>query len=281
VTREPTPEIVILDDVRAVGREAARRVQRAAAAAVAARGRWIVALAGGSTPRALYRTLAESDPAVAVDWTRAELFFGDERTVPPEHADSNYRMVRETLLERIAVPAERVHRMRGEAADLDAAAADYQRQLLRANGLDDQRGSDGDAGQAAAQPLLDLAILGMGPDGHTASLFPGTAALDERRRLCMAVDVPRLATRRLTLTYPVFERAREVMFLIVGQDKAQTLRAAIEGPVDPRQLPCQAIFRRAAGRVAIVCDRDAATELPTQSPAAGAGHKGDGEGGGG
>src|SRR5205085_6517274 len=124
------------------------------------------------------------------------------------------------------------HRMRGEDADLDAAAADYQRQLLRSNGIDDQ-GSDRDAGQAATQPLLDLAILGMGPDGHTASLFPGTAALDERRRLCVAVDVPRLATRRLTLTYPVFEQAREVMFLIVGQDKAQTLRAAIEGPADP------------------------------------------------
>jgi 6-phosphogluconolactonase len=219
---------------------------------MAARGRWSVALAGGSTPRLLYRTLADGDPSERIDWPRAQIFFGDERSVPPDHAESNYRMARETLLGRISVPAEQVHRMRGEAADLDGAAAAYEAELRNAD--------------PAPVPVIDLVILGMGPDGHTASLFPGTTALDERRRLCVAVDVAKLATRRLTLTYPVFEAAREVMFLIVGQDKAHTLRDAVEGAFRPRDIPCQPILRRAAGAVTIFCDREAATELPTQAP---------------
>jgi 6-phosphogluconolactonase len=251
-TTTPTPDIVILDDVHAIAREAARRVRRSAAAAIAARGRWSVALSGGSTPRPLYRALDGGDPSERIDWARADLFFGDERTVPPDHPESNYRMARETLLSRVPVPAERVHRMRGEAPDLSAAAAAYEAEL---------RSFD-----PAPIPVIDLVLLGMGPDGHTASLFPGTTALDERQRLCVPVDVPKLATRRLTLTYPVFEAAREVLFLIVGQDKAHTLREAVEGPARPRDFPCQAVLRRAAGAVTIFCDREAATELPTQAP---------------
>jgi 6-phosphogluconolactonase len=134
--------------------------------------------------------------------------------------------------------------MEGEATDLDAAAARYADAL-------------GDA-------PLDLAILGMGPDGHTASLFPGTTAVAERQRRCVAVHVPRLSTSRLTLTYPVFEAAREVFFLISGEDKAITLKEAVEGPDRPEQFPCQAIFRR-RGPVAIFCDRGAAAELSTIS----------------
>jgi 6-phosphogluconolactonase len=263
------PKIVILNDIEAIAREAARRVRRSAAAAIQARGRWRIALAGGSTPRALYRALGQTSgpaetpqaPADAIDWSRSDLFFGDERAVPPDHHDSNYGMVRETLLSKIAIPPDNVHRMRGEASDLDAAAREYQAELE----LERERG-DGHGGSGGAfDPALDLALLGMGPDGHTASLFPGTTALDERQRLCVAVQVPKLSTTRLTLTYPVFERAREVIFLIVGYDKAQVLRQVIEDPARPSELPSQLIVRR-AGPVTIFCDREAATELPTQTP---------------
>ena len=247
MTTTTTPEIIVVDDPPAMGRLAAQRVRRSAATALAARGEWRVALAGGSTPRALYSELAARSRELgsagdAIDWKRSALFFGDERTVPPDHADSNYRMVRETLLSAIAIPAGNVHRMEGEAHDLDAAAARYE-------------GALGDA-------ALDLAILGMGPDGHTASLFPGTTAVSEGQRRCVAVAVPRLATSRLTLTYPVFEAAREIIFLIAGRDKALTLKAAIEGPARPDLLPCQSIFRR-SGPVAIFCDRGAVADLST------------------
>lgn len=240
-----TPEIIVVDDLAAMGRLAGRRVRRSAAIALSARGEWRVALAGGSTPRALYRELAESSAAAdRIDWSHTALFFGDERAVPPDHHDSNYRMVRETLLAGIAIPPDNVHRMEGEASDLDAAAARYEATL--------------------GSTPLDLAILGMGPDGHTASLFPGTTAVAERLRRCVAVAVAKLNTSRLTLTYPVFEAAREVIFLIAGVDKAQTLKEAIEGPDRPGELPCQAIFRR-RGPVAIFCDRGAAAELSTIS----------------
>jgi 6-phosphogluconolactonase len=239
------PEIIVVDDIQAMGRLAGRRVRRSAAMALSGRGTWRIALAGGNTPRALYSELAESSAAAdRIDWARSTLYFGDERCVPPDHADSNYRMVRETLLARVVIPAPNVHRMEGEARDLDAAAQRYAYVL-------------GD------EPL-DLAILGMGADGHTASLFPGTTALAERQRRCTAVYVPKLSASRLTLTYPVFEAAREVFFLIAGEDKALTLKEAIEGPDRPDQFPCQAIFRR-KGPVAIFCDRGAAAELSTIS----------------
>ena len=249
MTPPPPPEIIVVDDVLAMGRTAARRVRRSATTALLARGRWRIALAGGSTPRALYRELAEaSAPSDQLDWTRTDLFFGDERAVPPDHADSNYLMVRDTLLSRITIPTVNVHRMEGEAPDLDAAAARYAAQL--------------------GEPALDLAILGMGADGHTASLFPGTTALAERDRRCVSVAVPALATSRITLTYPVFEAAREIIFLIAGPDKAATLKRVIEGPYQPDQLPSQAIIRgegSGRGAVAIFCDRGAAAELSTIS----------------
>lgn len=242
------PRIVVCGDATELTRRAAALFRDAARAAGAAGRRFCVSLAGGSTPRGLYRALATPEtPAEAVDWENAELFFGDERTVPPDHADSNFRMVREALLEPAVNPPTHVNRMEGESADLDAAARRYERTLrLHAPGDPD--------------PILDLALLGMGPDGHTASLFPGTTALDERERLCVAVEVPRLKTRRLTLTYPVFLRARAVVFLIAGADKAETLRAVVEGPDRPRELPSQVIVR-GGGSVTILCDRAAAGAL--------------------
>ena len=245
MTLPPTPEIIVVDDILAMGRMAARRVRRSATMALMARGRWRVALAGGTTPRALYRELGDASvPTDRLDWARTDVFFGDERAVPPDHADSNYRMVRDTLFSRITIPTANVHRMEGEATDLDAAAARYEAQL--------------------GEPALDLAILGMGADGHTASLFPGTTALAERTRRCVSVAVPALSTSRITLTYPVFQAAREIIFLIAGDDKALTLKRVIEDAERPDQLPSQAIIRR-HGAVAIFCDRGAAAELSTIS----------------
>jgi 6-phosphogluconolactonase len=236
-----TPTLVLAADVEALAQAAADRVGVLAQDAIAARGRFRIALAGGSTPRALYaRLAARSD----VDWTRTDIYFGDERTVGPEDPQSNFRMARETLLVPASVPPENVRRLRGEDPDLDAAARAYEVAL-------------GDA-------PLDLALLGMGADGHTASLFPGTTALDVSDRKCVAVDVPAMSTRRLTLTYPVLMAARDVLYLIAGADKATTLHEVLNGPAEPRRLPSQVLLRRAQPRPALLfCDRAAAARLTT------------------
>jgi len=235
-----TPEIVVAADLAALVEATAARIRQVAAAAIAARGRFRVALAGGSTPRALYPALADG-----VDWARTQVFFGDERAVAPDDTQSNYRMARETLLDRAAVPATAVHRWHAEAADLDAAARDYERTL-----------------RAGAQPpWLDLALLGLGPDGHTASLFPGTSALAETSRLAVAVDVPALGGRRLTLTYPALLGAGAVFFLVAGGGKA----AALADVLHPTStLPAARIVHGAAP-VSIFCDRAAARDITSPS----------------
>ncbi|HEY2731506.1 MAG TPA: 6-phosphogluconolactonase [Polyangia bacterium] len=236
------PTIVVAPDLDGLARLAADRVRVIAADAVAARGRFRFALAGGSTPRALYAHLAA---ARDLDWAHTDVFFGDERSVGPDDPQSNFRMAREALLAPGGVPPENVRRMRGEDPDLDAAARDYEAAL---------------GGPAA--PPLDLALLGMGADGHTASLFPGTKALDETARLCVAVEVPELATRRLTLTTPVFLAARELLFLVAGADKAETLRDVLGPSREPRRWPSQVLLCRAHPRVALLfCDLAAASKL--------------------
>jgi 6-phosphogluconolactonase len=235
-----TPDVIIAADLAALVETTAARIRDVAAGAIAARGRFRVALAGGSTPRALYPALADG-----IDWTRAEVFFGDERAVPPDDAQSNYRMARETLLDRAAVPPTSVHRWRAEAADLDAAARDYESALSA----------------VAGPPWLDLALLGLGPDGHTASLFPGTAALAERSRLAVAVDVPAVGGRRLTLTYPALLGARAVFFLVAGGGKAGAL-ADVMRPAST--LPAARIIHGPAA-VSIFCDRAAARDI-TSAP---------------
>ncbi len=241
------PTLVVAADLDALARLAADRVRALAGDALAARGRFRIALAGGSTPRALYAHLAA---ARDLDWLRTDVFFGDERSVGPDDPQSNFRMARETLLVPAGVPPENVRRLRGEDPDLDAAARDYEAAL----------------GGAAAPPL-DLVLLGMGGDGHTASLFPGTAALDESARLCVAVDVPQLATRRLTLTYPVLSGARDVLFLVAGADKADTLRDVLGPARDARRWPSQVLLRRTEPRPALLfCDRAAASKLPEPQP---------------
>jgi 6-phosphogluconolactonase len=239
--------VLVSPDLPALAQSAAAHVRAAAAAAVSRRGRFRLALSGGSTPRALYELLAAERGSV--DWERADLFFGDERSVPPDHPDSNYRMARETLLEPARVPEANVRRMHGEAPDLVGAARAYEEALTA----------------GAAPPWLDLVLLGMGPDGHTASLFPGTTAVDERNRACVAVEVPRLATRRLTLTLPVLAGATGVAFLIAGGEKAEALRDVLGEADRGRERPAQLVMRQATGAVVVFCDKAAAAMLPASA----------------
>ena len=229
------PQIVVAATLPELVEAAAHHIRGAAAEAIAARGRFRIALAGGSTPRALYPVIASG-----VDWTRATIFFGDERAVPPDDAQSNYRMARETLLDPGHVPEANVVRWRGEEPDIRAVAADYERALTT----------------GATPPWLDLALLGLGPDGHTASLFPGTAVLKEESRLTAAVETEEKGTRRLTLTYPALCGARDVCFLITGKDKAEALAAVVGGA----NLPATRIMRR-PGPVTVFCDQAAAGAL--------------------
>jgi 6-phosphogluconolactonase len=225
----------------ALARAAARAFVESAAEAIAERGRFAVALAGGSTPKATYEVLAR-DHAEDVDWPNVHVFFGDERTVPPDHEDSNYRMAREALLDRL--PVGSVHRMRGELPP-DEAAASYETDLRQFFG--------------GEFPVLDLVMLGIGEDGHTASLFPGTEALGVTDRLAVANPVPKLDTTRLTLTVPVLNAAREVRFLVAGRGKAEALAEILEGDAEPREYPAK--FVRPPGGPIWMVDRAAATAL--------------------
>ncbi|MBI4082864.1 MAG: 6-phosphogluconolactonase [Candidatus Lambdaproteobacteria bacterium] len=237
-----TLRLEVAPDPEQAARAALALLRAACAEAIAARGRALVSLAGGSTPKLVYRQWAQ---ATDQDWPRIHLLYGDERCVPPDHADSNHRMVQESLLDGLPAPPQ-VHRMRGEDADPEVAAADYGR-LVR-----DLLGPEG---------RLDLALLGMGPDGHTASLFPGRPALAEAKHRCVATLAPDGRTRRLTLTIPVFKAARQVVFLVTGAEKAATLRDVLEGPLDSQRLPAQTLLRDPAANVVLVMDRAAAGQI--------------------
>jgi len=237
--------LTVYPDAHALTRAAAAYVAGAALRAVALRGRFTVALAGGSTPRPVYERLARDPLAAAVPWDRVHVVFGDERCVPPDHPDSNYRMAREALLDHVPLPSDQIHRMRGEADPMTAAAA-YESEL---NALL----------SGAGRPALDMVLLGLGDDAHTASLFPGTPALNERERWVAAQHVPKLDAWRLTLTPPALNAAREAVFLVSGAGKTAALRAVRHGPQDPERLPAQ-IVRPASGVRTWLVDADAAGE---------------------
>jgi 6-phosphogluconolactonase len=250
------PEVKVWPGARQLWRAAADEFARAARQAVAARGRFTVALAGGTTPRGAYSLLAEDDarqPAQRLPWDKVHLFFGDERHVPPDHSDSNYRMVREALLSRIVLPESNIHRMEGELPAQEAA--DSYQHLLQ----------DFFALPAGEWPRFDLVLLGMGPDGHTASLFPGSQALAERKRLVAANWVEKFASFRLTLTFPVLNHAAEVLFLVTGADKAGMLKSVLEGDSSAVACPAQRV-RPTAGRLLWYTDQAAAAQL-SRSPA--------------
>lgn len=214
----------VFDTPEELAAAAARGFVEKAAEAIAGRGRFAVALAGGSTPKATYEVLAR-DHAAGLEWDRVHVFFGDERTVPPDHEDSNYRMAKEALLDH--VPLGGVHRMRGELPPDEAAEA-YEEELREFFGAD-------------ATPAFDLVMLGIGDDGHTASLFPGTDALEVTDRWAVANPVPKLETVRLTLTVPVLNAARVVWFLVAGGGKAGALEEILSGDADAREYPAKLV----------------------------------------
>ena len=231
---------------------AAEEVVRAANEAVAQRGRFTLALAGGSTPKSLYNLLA-TNARTALPWERMFFFWGDERHVPPTDPDSNYRMADETMLSKIPVAAANVFRMKTENPDAAAVAEDYEQTLRKFFQLE--------PGQV---PAFDLILLGMGPDGHTASLFPGTAALQEKSRLVLANWVEKMKTYRITLTLPVLDAAGCVIFLVSGTDKAAALHAVLEEDVPGEQYPAK-LIRPRQGKLIWLVDRAAASTLSSKN----------------
>jgi 6-phosphogluconolactonase len=232
---------------------AAERFVACAGAAVRANGRFVVALSGGSTPERLYALLAAAPYAGRVDWPRVHVFWGDERCVPPDDRASNYRMARAALLDRVPVPEENVHRMRGED-DPVAAAAAYEQELRKVFVT-----PDGPPACSAGR-RFDLVLLGMGDNGHTASLFPGTPAVHETEHWVMAQYVEAVSMWRLTLTPVVINAGAEVMFLVSGANKAAMLRRVLKGPYEPTALPAQAIAPH-HGRLRWLVDASAAADL--------------------
>ncbi|HEY1803983.1 MAG TPA: 6-phosphogluconolactonase [Terracidiphilus sp.] len=235
----------------ALARRAADFFVEQALEAVTARGVARIAISGGSTPKAAFSTLSEQGEEwrERMPWSKLDLWWVDERCVPPDDADSNYRMTREALLDHVPLKPDQIHRMEGER-EPDDAAARYEADLRKTFGL-----------TGAGLPRFDLVQLGMGPDGHTASLFPHTDALRVTDRLVTANYVEKLDTWRVTLTRPVINQARQVFFLIAGTDKTMILNEVWEGPLDPERLPSQFIMPM-NGILTLLLDQAAAALLP-------------------
>lgn len=250
---ESVTELRIVADGAELARAAAEEVVRRAACAIRNRGRFTIALAGGSTPRRLYSLLADAGSPFRdrIEWSAAHFFWGDERHVPPDHPESNFRMAYEALLDRVPVPASNIHRIHAEHVDATRAAAEYEGELRRFFAL-----------APGAAPRFDLVLLGLGADGHTASLFPGSEAFRERESLVVAAWIEKLDAFRITITPQVIEAAAEVLFLVSGEEKAAALHAVLEGERD-RNLPAQ-IARPLDGRLLWLVDRTAASRLESQ-----------------
>jgi 6-phosphogluconolactonase len=231
-------ELIVASGPEELARLAAEWLGLEVTRAIAERGSCALGLAGGRTPEPVYGELAAGS---SIDWRKVSVFFGDERAVPPDHPDSNYLMVHLALLSRVPIPSGNVHRMEAERADREAAAREYERSL---------------------PPRLDVLLLGMGADGHTASLFPGSAALDEHHRLVLPVLSSKPPAKRLTITPPVIEATRKVAVIATGEDKALMVARAIEGPFAPKAVPVQL-----ARRGCWLLDRAAAARLTVRSVA--------------
>ena len=244
---EPLIDLRIFDSGAELAEAAAEEFTGRAEEAVHARGRFVVALSGGSTPRRLFARLADPSQPFRdrIDWRAVHLFWGDERHVPPDHPESNFRMTRETLLDAVPIPAANVHRMRGEEPDAARAAALYEDELRAF---------------FSGAPRFDLVLLGLGADAHTASMFPGTAVMRERERWVAAPWVEKLESFRITLTPAVLDRAAAVMFLVQGEEKAGAVRAVLEGDRDADRSPAQAV-RPTEGEILWLLDRAAASSL--------------------
>ena len=237
-------------DAAATAAAGAELFTHAAEQAVAARGLARIAISGGSTPKAVFALLANpQQPYLArVPWAKLQLFWVDERCVGPEDADSNYGMTKKAMLDAVPLPLAQVHRMEGEL-DPEAGAARYESEIRNAFKL-----------EGAETPAFDLIILGLGPDGHTASLFPHTEGLDDMTNIVIANHVPQKDTWRLTLTWPVITQGRHVAFLIEGSQKAAMVKTVWAGTYDPETWPAQ-LIRPASGKLTLLLDQAAAAGL--------------------
>ncbi len=238
-------EIRVLLDAESLAQAAAEIVVQKAQSVLAGRGQFNLVLSGGSTPRRLYQLLAAEPYRDQINWLNVHVFWGDERCVPPDHLDSNYRLAKEALLDHIPLPPENIHRINGELEPI-AAAQDYQEEL--ANHFGD------------AEPSFDLVLLGMGDDGHTASLFPHTSALQETTRWVIANYVSQKQVWRITLSAAAINAASTVMFLVAGADKAIALKDVLQGEHHPQERPSQLIAPR-SGDLHWLVDQAAANLL--------------------
>lgn len=244
----PGPGLVRVPDLATLSRNAAERFVLLARQAIAARGRFSIALSGGATPRPLYTLLASPGFAPRVDWTRVYVFWGDERAVPPDDPASNFRMANETLLSQVPIPVQNIHRISAEKGAPEAAQ-EYEKTLR-----------DWFQPAVDAVPQFDLVLLGLGENGHTASLFPHTAVLHQVERWVAGYHVAETNMDRITLTVPVINAALNILFLVAGPDKAPTVRAVLRGDYRPDDLPAQ-LIQPAAGHVVWLLDKSAAQDL--------------------
>ena len=243
------PTVRVVESVDNLARAGAAEFLECARDAEQARGRFVVALSGGSTPRRLYELLAREPFRRQIPWASVEFFWGDERTVPPDHPDSNFRMAKEVLLAPLGISPARIHRIEAERPDRDAAARAYETELARVLG---------------EPPRLDLVLLGLGADGHTASIFPQTPAVRERVRWVVAHHVPALGADRITLTAPIINQAACVVFLVAGAEKATAVARVLHGPREPDLLPAQLIAPE-HGRLLWLLEREAARLLQREA----------------
>ena len=242
-------DVVVLPDLNALVEEAAGRWTEIAKAAVSERGEFTIALSGGRTPRPLYEKMASPPWRDETPWDRTSVFFGDERRVPPDDPDSNYQMAYDAVLKHVPIPPDHVHRMDGQGL-ARSAAQEYERTLVRHFSL-----------ARREFPRMDLVLLGLGADAHTASIFPGTRAVSDLTNMVLVYTVPQLGVERMTLGLSVINNARNILFLVSGESKADALESVLHGEQRPSTYPAQAVNPR-DGSLTFLVDKAAAAKLP-------------------
>ncbi len=243
-------EIQILDSAHSVAEAGALHFIRICNASIKANGKFSVVLSGGSTPKGMLSLLATDEYKKQVPWDKCHFFWGDERSVPPTHADSNFKMATDALLSHIPAVPSQIHRMEAEKADINQAAKDYQNKIA----------AFFNTPSSGHPPQFDLLYLGMGPDGHTASLFPGTTALTEKNKWVVPNFVPKFNTNRMTLTYEIINHAKNVIFLVAGKDKVAALKEVLQGKPALETYPSQGI-NPIHGSLLWLLDADASSGL--------------------
>ncbi|MBW4442022.1 MAG: 6-phosphogluconolactonase [Plectolyngbya sp. WJT66-NPBG17] len=251
IRTQAKPSIQVFANPEALTWAAATEIVQLANQAIQAREQFTIALSGGSTPKSLYALLATQPWRRRIPWNHVHLFWGDERHVPPSDPSSNFRMTQERLLFQVPIPPQNVHRIKAENANPQKVATGYEHDLKQFFQLGEHQ-----------FPRFDLVLLGMGSNGHTASLFPGTDAVRERSHLVAAPWVEELNTHRITLTPPVINNSRKVIFFVTGSEKAATLKTVLEGQYQPDRLPAQ-IIHPTQGKVVWMVDQAAASSLST------------------